>query len=101
MLSLDHVIPASRGGDNDPSNLVTACKRCNDSRGNRSLRVFSTALAAYLDRGATAAEILAHARACRRRPLPRQEARQLLARRGTVARILKTAAARDAAGRAR
>lgn len=30
---VDHVIPLSRGGWNDPSNLVIACPRCNDSKG--------------------------------------------------------------------
>ena len=28
-LCLDHVIPRSKGGGNDPSNLVTACLSCN------------------------------------------------------------------------
>lgn len=29
---VDHVIPVSRGGSNDPSNLVLACKHCNSSK---------------------------------------------------------------------
>lgn len=28
-LELDHIIPVSRGGDNDPMNLITACQQCN------------------------------------------------------------------------
>lgn len=28
-LHLDHIYPLSKGGDNDPNNLVTSCKRCN------------------------------------------------------------------------
>lgn len=32
--SLDHVIPHSRGGTNDPENLVTACWPCQFARGN-------------------------------------------------------------------
>lgn len=36
-LTLDHVKPRSRGGRNTAANLVTACKRCNSSRGNRPL----------------------------------------------------------------
>jgi 5-methylcytosine-specific restriction endonuclease McrA len=36
-LSLDHVLPRSRGGDNTPGNLVTACLTCNDERGDKSL----------------------------------------------------------------
>lgn len=31
-LTLDHLIPRSRGGTNDPRNLVTACQRCNAAR---------------------------------------------------------------------
>lgn len=38
MLTIDHLIPRSKGGNNDPSNLVTTCMRCNRLRGNRSLR---------------------------------------------------------------
>jgi 5-methylcytosine-specific restriction endonuclease McrA len=32
---VDHVIPVSRGGRNDISNLVIACKPCNQSKGGR------------------------------------------------------------------
>ena len=28
-LHVDHVIPLSRGGSNDPANLATACRECN------------------------------------------------------------------------
>jgi len=31
-LTLDHVRPKSRGGSNEASNLVTACKSCNCAR---------------------------------------------------------------------
>lgn len=34
-LSLDHVIPSSRGGSDDESNLQTLCMRCNISKGAR------------------------------------------------------------------
>jgi HNH endonuclease len=30
----DHVFPITRGGSNDPSNLVTACSICNYMKGN-------------------------------------------------------------------
>lgn len=33
----DHVVPVSRGGDNDPDNLATSCKPCNASKGARTL----------------------------------------------------------------
>jgi len=35
-LTLDHVDPKSKGGSNDPRNLVTACKRCNNRKGART-----------------------------------------------------------------
>jgi excisionase family DNA binding protein len=31
--TVDHVIPVARGGSNDRSNLVAACRRCNISKG--------------------------------------------------------------------
>lgn len=33
-LTLDHVIPLSRGGRDSWSNVVTACKKCNHKKGN-------------------------------------------------------------------
>ena len=33
-LTLDHVIPKSRGGTNSWSNLVAACRACNQRKGN-------------------------------------------------------------------
>ena len=35
-LSLDHVIPKSRGGDRGWLNLVTCCHRCNQKKGNKT-----------------------------------------------------------------
>lgn len=32
--SVDHIIPVSKGGTNDESNLRWACRSCNCSRGN-------------------------------------------------------------------
>lgn len=34
-LTLDHIVPKSRGGTNDPSNLVAACMPCNNWKGAR------------------------------------------------------------------
>lgn len=31
-LECDHIVPISRGGSNDDSNLTTACRRCNRSK---------------------------------------------------------------------
>lgn len=36
-LTIDHVIPTSRGGKWEWENLVTACSRCNSRKGNKTL----------------------------------------------------------------
>ena len=35
-LTLDHIMPRSRGGDNSPLNIVTACIACNNRKANRT-----------------------------------------------------------------
>lgn len=35
-LTLDHIVPRSQGGESIPQNLVTACVRCNQRKGNRT-----------------------------------------------------------------
>lgn len=35
-LTIDHVIPSSRGGDNSWTNLVACCFKCNNRKGNRT-----------------------------------------------------------------
>ncbi|MEK6335687.1 MAG: HNH endonuclease [Acidobacteriota bacterium] len=35
-LTLDHILPRSRGGDNSPVNIVSACIACNGRKGNRT-----------------------------------------------------------------
>jgi len=37
-LTLDHIIPKSRGGKNTWENLVSACKKCNQKKGSRTPR---------------------------------------------------------------
>ena len=89
-LTLDHLTPHSAGGKNMASNLVTCCKRCNSARGVRPWRKFCGAVAVYLNGGVTVDEIANHVRACARRKMTqyRAEARELIARRGSAARVL-------------
>ena len=35
-LTLDHILPRSRGGDNSPVNIVTACVPCNNRKSDRT-----------------------------------------------------------------
>tara|TARA_A100001515_G_C4560416_1_gene206407 strand:- start:666 stop:1178 length:513 start_codon:yes stop_codon:yes gene_type:complete len=37
-LTLDHVIPKSRGGNNSWTNLVASCKKCNQKKGNKTTK---------------------------------------------------------------
>lgn len=57
-LTLDHIQPHSKGGSNVPANLVTACVKCNCSRGNRSAKAFAAAASQYVNHGVTATQIL-------------------------------------------
>ena len=84
-LTLDHLRPVSNGGGNHEKNLVTCCSRCNSARGNRSVRSFCGSVAGYLDHGIEAEEIERHVRNTARRALPKEEAKKLIARRGSPA----------------
>jgi 5-methylcytosine-specific restriction endonuclease McrA len=37
-LTLDHILPKSRGGDNSWENLVIACKKCNQKKGAKTTK---------------------------------------------------------------
>jgi hypothetical protein len=87
-LTLDHIIPHSKGGTNAVENLATCCHKCNSARGNRSMESFAEKTAGYLDHGLTGAEIVAHIRDCVSRPLPLDEAKRLIASRGTAAKVV-------------
>lgn len=39
-ISLDHLVPDSQGGTNEPKNMVCACRHCNCSRGDLPLNRF-------------------------------------------------------------
>lgn len=88
-LTLDHLKPRSKGGTNDPVNLVTCCFRCNSSRHDRSWQRFAASVAEYLNGGVDAADIKRHVRDCVKRPLPRGEAKRLVDRRGSCAAVLE------------
>ena len=45
-LTLDHVVPRSRGGKSEWENVVVACRGCNQKKGNRTPREAQMALAA-------------------------------------------------------
>jgi 5-methylcytosine-specific restriction endonuclease McrA len=56
-LTLDHILPRSRGGDSSQINVVTACVRCNQRKGSRTpeearmpLLTTQTSLRTKLDR---------------------------------------------------
>ena len=81
-LTLDHLKTHFRGGSNEPANLVTACKRCNSSRGKRSVRAFCRSVAAYLNHGVESDEIERHVRNSARRTIDITASKNLISRRG-------------------
>ncbi len=92
-LTLDHVRPVSKGGDNKAGNLVTACSRCNSSRGSRTVAAFAAAVALYLSAEnpeQVMEQIVRHVNNCKRRSLPRAQARAMLKARGTVRAVCTT-----------
>jgi 5-methylcytosine-specific restriction endonuclease McrA len=40
VMTVDHIIPRSRGGGNERENLLPACRKCNYGRGNRDIGFF-------------------------------------------------------------
>ena len=38
--TLDHVVPLSRGGPNTITNIVCACKKCNNNKDNKTVKEF-------------------------------------------------------------
>lgn len=41
-VTLDHLLPRSAGGGNEPANLITACRSCNCSRKDRPWADYAT-----------------------------------------------------------
>ena len=42
ILECDHIIPYSKGGSNDITNLITACRKCNRQKKDKSVEEFIT-----------------------------------------------------------
>ncbi len=84
ILSLDHIIPHSKGGNNSESNLISSCKRCNSSRGNRDLDTFTCVVSEYTNRGITALQLFTYINDQIRMDLAPYitEAKTIIARRG-------------------
>lgn len=41
-VTLDHLLPRVTGGSDKPTNLVTACRRCNSARGDKPFASYAT-----------------------------------------------------------
>ena len=89
-LTLDHLLPHSHDGNNDATNLVTCCHRCNSSRGDRNWCEFAGAVAHYLNHGVTAEQIITHIETTVQRPLEIKAAKELIARRGGFTAAMQT-----------
>ena len=89
VLTMDHIRPYSKGGTNDSHNLVTCCRRCNSSRGNRSWRKFAEVVAQYLNHGVDSKMIINRILASRRRNIDVIGAKKMIARRDGFSAAVK------------
>jgi len=88
-LTLDHLTPHSRGGSNDPSNLVTCCLKCNSIRADRAWQDFARDVARYLNAGIKAQTIINSINKKVRSPLNVAEAKEIMERRGGFTAALR------------
>jgi 5-methylcytosine-specific restriction endonuclease McrA len=86
-LTLDHLKPRSKGGSNAAENLVTCCLSCNSARGNRTIKAFAKAVAAYVD--TDAADILSNITDSIEREIPKAEAKERVEWYGSAAKALE------------
>jgi len=86
-LTLDHIKPYSKGGDNEPSNLVTCCLKCNSSRQDRPVAEFARAVAGYVKTDEKS--IIGHISNCRKRRIDLDEAKNLMARRASWTELVE------------
>lgn len=49
-MTIEHVIPKSKGGKNKRGNYVPACLPCNQRRGNMDYDAFANIAESFLDR---------------------------------------------------
>ena len=81
-LTLDHLKPYSKNGNNQPRNLVTCCLKCNSIRGNRPWKSFCQDVATYLNAGIKPAAIITSIQATIKKSINVEEARAIIKRRG-------------------
>ena len=77
-LSLDHLLPNSKGGSNDQGNLITCCLKCNSERGDMDLDLWIDK--ALGERGESTARFIMEHIALDLKPY-RIEAKAIIARR--------------------
>lgn len=75
-LTLDHVVPVELGGSHAPSNVVTACVRCNSAKQAKTMRSWFAFLRA---RGVDTKAIARRVRNALARRVDREEGKRLLA----------------------
>lgn len=76
-LTLDHLVPRSKMEQNNQAdNLVTACKDCNDRKGDQDWQTYCRTVAD--ETGQDWLAVVMHIRHCLNRPLPLAEARRLI-----------------------
>lgn len=94
-LTLDHIIPRTKGGSNKPENLITCCHICNSRRGNRPFKRFVLHVSVYL--GVNQEDILAHIQRCRKRSVKKYRAiaQDLMQNRNTALQVLSEISEND------
>jgi hypothetical protein len=88
LLTLDHLMPYREGGSTQSQNLITCCRKCNSSRGQRTLEAFAAATAAYLNHDITAEMIVDSIREKVSRAVDLNAAKALIAARGSFVNAL-------------
>lgn len=95
VLTLDHLEPYSKGGALvDATNLMTACRSCNSSRGDQPFTRFVWDNAAKWGREANC--VLSYIRRHRAMPLDTKTSRQLIEARGTCRKVLDVVGSAEA-----